>query len=98
MAAEEILAPPLQKCKFTLQAPSSEDQTCDLEVTRPVSLSADPPPSLDDKEGEAGLQTQAKTSLQSSHFVSCSNIPTQATDFHTAVEPNIGINEVYQAA
>lgn len=42
---------------------------------------------------KAGLQTQEKTS-SSSHFASCSNIPVQATDFHTAPEPNIGINEV----
>lgn len=43
--------------------PSLEDQTYDLVVKRPVSISANPPPSLYDTNKEAGLHTQAKNKL-----------------------------------
>lgn len=46
-----------------------------------------------DKSRGGGYKERGK---QASHKRSCSNIPIQATDFHIAVQPNIGINEVYQ--
>lgn len=42
-------------------------------------------------ETEKSHKQRRKQASSSSHFVSCSNIPNQATDFHTGVDPNIGI-------
>ncbi len=83
-------SPPPVHC--TLQAPSVEDRTCACSQVagltyQPILLQL-----LTNTDKDKGRTTNRQ---ENRLHVSCSNIPTPATDFHTG-EPNIGISEVYR--
>lgn len=52
--------------------------------------------SADTGGGSGGVEVRGEGYKQASHKRCCSNIPVQATDFHTVVQPNIGIGGVYR--